>query len=209
MKAVECYNADDPPHFFPASFFAMETIMEREVTCNVAHPLVSFTLLGAENKDGFTITGLLLYKKTPVNKNIACNTGNPGLMLYADAIGKFLDGSLHDLSGIPIDLSWCSPFTKKVLLAARKLVRGETVSYAELARRAGNGRAVRAAASVMRNNRFPLIIPCHRVIKSDGSIGGFMGKQTGDAVVLKKTLLSREALFKSGRKSFSRTLKLF
>jgi len=93
-----------------------------------------------------------------------------------------------------VDFSSGTPFTKKVLRAAGRIPWGETISYAELARRAGRPRAARGAATVMRNNRFPLIIPCHRVIKSNGKIGGFMGKQTGAPIELKKQLLERERI---------------
>ena len=54
-----------------------------------------------------------------------------------------------------------------------KIPYGETVSYGEIARRIGKPAAVRAAASAVGRNPIPIIIPCHRVIRSDGSIGGF------------------------------------
>ena len=53
-------------------------------------------------------------------------------------------------------------------------------------------RALPALCSAMRNNPLPLIIPCHRVIRSDGSIGGFMGKTHGKEIELKIRLLERE-----------------
>jgi methylated-DNA-[protein]-cysteine S-methyltransferase len=68
------------------------------------------------------------------------------------------------------------------------------IIYGELAENAGYPKAIRAAASVMRNNRFPLVIPCHRVIGKGGRIGGFMGATTGSAVALKKKLLRREGI---------------
>jgi len=97
------------------------------------------------------------------------------------------------LSSLPLDLSGVSPFTRKVLQAARTIPYGKTVSYARLAAMAGNPAGVRAAASVMRSNPFPLVVPCHRVIRSDGSPGGFMGKTTGREVRLKRILLKRES----------------
>ena len=74
---------------------------------------------------------------------------------------------------------------RKVLLTARTIRWGETLSYAGLAKKAGNPAAVRSVASAMRNNPLPLIIPCHRVIRSNGSIGGFMGKTEGKEIDLK------------------------
>jgi methylated-DNA-[protein]-cysteine S-methyltransferase len=162
------------------------------LSCIIDHSLTDVTVFGIENSDGIIITGLL-FDRHRLFENIRSEpSSHPVLLSYAESIKKFLDGTMRDLSRIPIDLSWCTPFTRKVLLAARNIAWGQTVSYAKLALMAGNPGAIRAAASVMRNNRFPLIVPCHRVIKSDGSIGGFMGKQAGMAVALKKKLLEKE-----------------
>ncbi len=64
---------------------------------------------------------------------------------------------------------------------------GKTVSYASLARLVGNPRACRAVAAAMAYNRIPIIIPCHRIIASDGSLGGYKGE-----VWRKKWLLAHE-----------------
>jgi O-6-methylguanine DNA methyltransferase len=158
----------------------------------VRHLLTTVTLFGVESNGSLIIKGLSFGKQRSIAGIMSENSCNPELLIHAESIKNFLDGTLHDLSKIPIDLSWCTPFTKRVLIAAGKIAWGQTISYAELARRAGNAGAFRAAASVMRHNRFPLIIPCHRVVRSDGTIGGFMGKQTGKAIELKKLLVERE-----------------
>jgi len=72
-----------------------------------------------------------------------------------------------------VDLSGMSPFWRAVLEACRRIPYGQTASYADLARSAGSPRAVRAAGGAMAHNPLPLVIPCHRVLRSDGSIGGF------------------------------------
>ena len=74
---------------------------------------------------------------------------------------------------IPILLSDFGAFAKKVLLTCRRVRFGRTISYGQLAKKAGSPAAARAAGSVMAKNPFPLIIPCHRVIRSNGRIGGF------------------------------------
>jgi methylated-DNA-[protein]-cysteine S-methyltransferase len=117
-------------------------------------------------------------------------------------IRGFLSGRLIPLDSIPLDLSWCTEFQKKVLSAARKIPRGQVRTYAELAKMAGYPAAVRAAASVMRQNRFPLVIPCHRVIGKNRTIGGFMGVKTGKPIILKKKLLDLEGA-NSGFRSLS------
>jgi O-6-methylguanine DNA methyltransferase len=63
-------------------------------------------------------------------------------------------------------------FTEKVLAVVKKIPRGKTFSYAEVARRAGSPRAFRAVGSILKKN-FDPAIPCHRVIKSDGSLGEY------------------------------------
>ncbi|MCU0609523.1 MAG: MGMT family protein [Chitinispirillaceae bacterium] len=119
-------------------------------------------------------------------------SSHPIITRHARLITSFLAGKKVDLSSLPINLSGMTPFAKDVLTAARKIPYGKTVSYAHCAGMAGYPDAVRATASVLRSNRFPIVVPCHRVIRSDGSIGGFMGEHEGRAIALKKHLLELE-----------------
>lgn len=80
-------------------------------------------------------------------------------------------------------------FQRRVLLACYGIKEGETVSYKELAKRAGRPKAYRAVGTIMKNNPFPITIPCHRVIKSDGNLGNYSG--TGGAE-RKRELLAKE-----------------
>ncbi len=81
-------------------------------------------------------------------------------------------------------------FQTKVWVALSKVKYGKTVSYSELAKLAGNKNAIRAAASCCAANPVPIIIPCHRVIAKDGSIGGF-----GGGVSMKRKILELERVF--------------
>ncbi len=63
-------------------------------------------------------------------------------------------------------------FSEKALAVARRIPRGETMTYGEVARRAGSPRAARAVGSLMKKNHDPAV-PCHRVIRSDGSLGEY------------------------------------
>ncbi len=101
-------------------------------------------------------------------------------------LGEACDPSRFE---VRLDLSGMTEFRRRVTLACRNVSRGQTISYAELARRAGSAGAVRAAGSVMADNPFGLIVPCHRVIRSDGSIGEFGGP---DGSELKERLLTHE-----------------
>ena len=81
-----------------------------------------------------------------------------------------------------------TPFQVAVWTALREVPAGEVVTYGELARRAGYPRAARAVGSAMRANPLPLLIPCHRVVASDG-IGGY-----GGGLELKRALLAAEGV---------------
>ena len=88
-----------------------------------------------------------------------------------------------------LTLSRLSPFTRKVLIACQKIPSGQTVSYSKLAGMIGKPRASRAVGSALARNPIPLIIPCHRVIHSDGSLGNFSAIGGTDA---KKKLITLE-----------------
>jgi len=74
---------------------------------------------------------------------------------------------------VPVELSHLPPYRRMVLEACRKVPYGTTASYADLARATNNPGAARAVGSAMANNPLPLVIPCHRILCSDGSLGGF------------------------------------
>ena len=84
------------------------------------------------------------------------------------------------------------PFTRKCWEACRSVPFGKTITYAELARRAGSPKAMRAAGQAMRKNPLTIITPCHRVISSTGSLHGYAGATDPQSEELKRknTLLS-------------------
>ena len=90
---------------------------------------------------------------------------------------------------IPLDFGNLTEFSRLVLNICRSISFGQTISYAELAKRAGRPHAVRAVGNVLAQNPLPLIIPCHRVIYSNGNIGGFSAI---GGVKIKKLLLCHE-----------------
>ncbi len=89
---------------------------------------------------------------------------------------------------LEVDLRLASGFRRLVLDRLRQIDFGQTVSYSELARAAGSPKAVRAAGSACATNPVPLVVPCHRVVRSDGSIGQYRGGPEA-----KRTLLALEA----------------
>ncbi len=86
---------------------------------------------------------------------------------------NYFSGSPYSFKKIPVDLSFCTPFQKKVLLACCRIPAGRTLSYGELAAKIGRRRASRAVGSALGSNCVPILIPCHRVVRSDGGLGGF------------------------------------
>ncbi len=72
-----------------------------------------------------------------------------------------------------LDMTGYTDFQKKVYKALSRIKYGKTISYQNLAHRSGNPKAFRAVGGIMAKNKFPLIIPCHRVIKANGDTGGF------------------------------------
>jgi methylated-DNA-[protein]-cysteine S-methyltransferase len=158
------------------------------------HPLVNCTLFARKNGSGCVVVTVAFGVHKKVDGFFMPESNDPRLREYAAMIKGLLNGKIRSLDAISLDTAWCTTFQKKVLLSARKIPWGSVISYGELAENAGYPKAIRAAASVMRNNRFPLVIPCHRVIGKGGRIGGFMGATTGSAVALKKKLLRREGI---------------
>jgi methylated-DNA-[protein]-cysteine S-methyltransferase len=89
---------------------------------------------------------------------------------------------------VPIDLRLARGFRRSVLLHLRDIPYGETQSYTAVAKAAGNPSAVRAAASACSHNPLPLVVPCHRVVRSDGTFGEYLGGPEA-----KHSLLAMEA----------------
>lgn len=86
----------------------------------------------------------------------------------------YLSGK-RDRLELDVDLSGITPFQRAVLEATRKVPRGQVSTYGEIARRIGNPKAVRAVGQALRRNPIPIVVPCHRVIASDGTLGGYAG----------------------------------
>lgn len=76
---------------------------------------------------------------------------------------------------LTLDLRALPPFTVSVLEQLGRVPYGETTTYGELARRVGHPRAARAVGTVMNRNRIPIVLPCHRVVGSTGSLTGYAG----------------------------------
>ena len=111
----------------------------------------------------------------------------PGLRLGGSVLRKYFKNPRVKFESLKLDLSGFTLFQKKVYSVLRKVPAGKVVTYGELARRAGHPGAARAVGTAMKKNRLPIVIPCHRVVKADGSIG-----QYSSGVKWKRWLLGNE-----------------
>lgn len=84
-----------------------------------------------------------------------------------------------------LNLGQCSPFQQRVLRAEHAIPRGRVSTYGRIARHIGVPRGARAAGNALARNPFPLVIPCHRAVRSDGSLGGFRGGLEMKAALLR------------------------
>lgn len=110
--------------------------------------------------------------QTPIGTMALVAEDKQVLRKYQRAIEQYFKKKRPKLSFSDFDVQGTS-FQQKVLKAIFEIPYGQTISYSELARRAGNPRAVRAVASVVAQNKHYILIPCHRVIRSDGTIGEY------------------------------------
>jgi methylated-DNA-[protein]-cysteine S-methyltransferase len=101
---------------------------------------------------------------------------------------SYLTGDVRALDRIPVDAGG-TPFQRAVWAALRRIPAGATVSYAALAGDIGAPTAVRAVGAANGRNPVPIVVPCHRVVRSDGSLGGY-----GGGLHVKRWLLDHERM---------------
>lgn len=107
-----------------------------------------------------------------------------------DRVYRYTEGEVEEFFDVDLDLSGLSPFSLRVITACRQIPYGATATYASLAGRAGSPGAARSVGTMMAKNRFPLLVPCHRVVAAGNRLGGFSARGGTD---LKHRLLAMEA----------------
>ena len=108
------------------------------------------------------------------------------------ALGATLEGEPVALEDVPLDWTGVAAWDRRVLEGARTIGRGQVTSYGRLARRIGAPGAARAVGAAMGRNPFWLLVPCHRVVAGDGSIGGYGDDPDGPEI--KRDLLALEGI---------------
>lgn len=148
--------------------------------CSRSGPRVRRILLpGDPRVDAAMIEAMPSIEEPRDGEILALIAGIQSLLLGKDA--RFDIGLL--------DLDRCPPFQRRVLLTEYGIPRGYVSTYGRIARHLGNSSAFRAVGSALAKNPFPLVIPCHRALRSDGRLGGFQG-----GLAMKRRLLEMEGV---------------
>ena len=108
------------------------------------------------------------------------------------AMRAYFMGDIGAIDRLPVDDTVGTPFQRSVWSALRKIKSGKTISYAELARRIGKPKAVRAAGLANGQNPISIVVPCHRVIGSNGTLTGY-----GGGLPRKKWLLEHDGALRA------------
>jgi len=129
-------------------------------------------------------------------REAAAASAPPGSAESVEAFGDlperlrlYFEGKPVDFSHVPVSFDGLGEFEERVLRETMKVPYGKLVSYGSLAAAAGSLRAARAAGNAMRRNPIPIVVPCHRVVYADGTIGGYSG-----GLDLKRRLLALEGI---------------
>ncbi len=154
-------------------------------------------ILWAGQEDSIAI--LMICLPGTLNRNKALLAGNNESQIVRKACRKaerlgeklrgYMNGGAWEFNETPDYLQFKTEFQKHVLLTERKVPPGRIISYGTLAAWIEKPRAVRAVGRALAKNPYPIVIPCHRTVRADGSLGGFQG-----GVELKRKLLEREGV---------------
>jgi methylated-DNA-[protein]-cysteine S-methyltransferase len=149
-------------------------------------------LLLAATPRGLVKLGLPNQERDEVLEDLAARVSprileSPGRLDEARReLDLYFAGELHEFD-LPLDWQLTKGFRRKVLRATARIPYGHTLNYTDMARKAGNPRAQRAAGSALGSNPIPIVVPCHRVLRTGGALGGY-----GGGVEMKESLLELE-----------------
>jgi len=174
-------------------------------------PFGEYAILWSKGEPGLLIHRIFLSD----GKNTAsarANTAFPGKIAGTDPFIEELAGKIDDFfkgENVTFELEhldWarCSGFQERTLLVENGVPRGNIITYARIASRLGLPNGARAVGNALAGNPFPIIIPCHRAVRSDGSLGGFQG-----GLLMKRALLEQEGIpfCRTGKVDFHQVVK--
>lgn len=137
------------------------------------------------DKDNFLDLGVAHQKG--FLKKVVFGQGGEKPLPWVEKWLKDYEKGVASAEDVQLDYTELTPFQKKVIQEMQKVPFGKTITYKELAIRAGSLAAYRAVANVCAKNLWPLFVPCHRIVRSNGELGGF-----AYGIDLKKALLQFE-----------------
>lgn len=149
----------------------------------ITYDIIPNTIVGsvwvAATKDGliavdFDLTEIEFVKGIRESLRVVFGDDKSRVAPFTNQIHAYLDGEINNLD-LDVDLSKNTVFQRKVLLEVREIPYGQTITYTELAKRIGDSKALRAVGQALRRNPVPIAVPCHRVLHSDGTLGGYGG----------------------------------
>jgi methylated-DNA-[protein]-cysteine S-methyltransferase len=137
-------------------------------------PVGALSLISREHiliAAGFTSQDKLLASISKQERQLESKKVNK-IPIISDLVSDYFDGDLRALDGINVDQQG-EKFSQSAWRVMRKVSPGKTISYADLAKRAGSDDAVRAAGSACARNLIALVVPCHRIVKTGGALGNY------------------------------------
>ena len=140
----------------------------------VKTPVGALSLISREHiliAAGFTSQDKLLASISKQERQLESKKVNQ-IPIISDLVSDYFDGDLRALDGIKVDQEG-EKFSQSAWRVMRKVSPGKTISYADLAKRAGSDDAVRAAGSACARNLIALVVPCHRIVKTGGALGNY------------------------------------
>ncbi len=137
-------------------------------------PVGALSLISREHiliASGFTSQDELIASISKQDRQLESERVNH-IPIISDLVSDYFDGDLRALDGIKVDQEG-EKFSQSAWRVMRKITPGKTITYADLAKRAGSEDAVRAAGSTCARNLIALVIPCHRIVKIGGALGNY------------------------------------
>ncbi|MFX1322625.1 MAG: methylated-DNA--[protein]-cysteine S-methyltransferase [Promethearchaeota archaeon] len=159
-------------------------------------PFDTFTIIWKETGASIQIQRIYLsdpdlkseFKALESFKQIKIGSSSP-IALLGEKIQKFLNGEIIEFSQELLDFNQCFEIQKKVLLVEYGIPRGWVSTYKRIANKVGKPNGARVVGNALARNPFPIIIPCHRAIKTNGDLGGYQG-----GITMKRKLLQLEGI---------------
>ncbi len=155
-----------------------------------------FSVVWSESADGPKVSRVLLPGERDAAERLArsafggaARQSHPAIVELGAQIQNSLAGDAVEFEVDLLSLDICSSFQRSVLLAEYMVPRGWVTTYGRIAAHLGVSGGARAVGGALAGNPFPIVIPCHRAIRSDGTLGGFQG-----GLAMKRTLLAYEGI---------------